>query len=176
MAILYTSPDASFPFRMKATIVTAVLVAIALGVVLGLLLNGPRPVTELILPLTSKSEERVRVGSTRMPSARAAAPANVEFTSEKTSARNLFAEYQSALGSSDKRVIELGLAAWRACVGFVGEGTNDINDHIATVMPSGLSHEEEYKRSQFARTSAARCAGQLYESGKEPERQSACFG
>jgi hypothetical protein len=72
---------------------------------------------------------------------------------------NLFADFQAALGSSDKRTVEAGLAAWRKCAGYVALGEGDIDDWLSFVMPANLSREERGRREQYARASAARCGG-----------------
>jgi hypothetical protein len=73
--------------------------------------------------------------------------------------RNLYAEFQAALGSSDRRTLERGLGAWRTCAGYVHLGVSDIESWLQTVMPEDLSRDEWNRRAVYARASAARCAG-----------------
>lgn len=79
--------------------------------------------------------------------------------------RNLFADFQAAIGSSNKRTVEAGLVAWRKCAGFVAMGEGEIEDWVATVMPTSLSREEWGRRAQYARAFAARCAGFARQGG-----------
>lgn len=72
--------------------------------------------------------------------------------------RNLFADYQTALGSSDLAAIERGLEAWHICVGYMGDGTDDTESYVNLVVPDGLSRAERDRRAQYARARAARCA------------------
>lgn len=72
--------------------------------------------------------------------------------------RNLFADYQAALGSSELAVIERGLNAWHICVGYMGEGADDTESYVNLVVPEGLTHAERDRRARYARARAARCA------------------
>lgn len=95
--------------------------------------------------------------------------------------RNLFADFQAAIGSSDKRTVEAGLVAWRKCARFVAMGEGDIEDWVATVMPTNLSREEWGRRAQYARASAARCAGfarqgELHEQAEALSRKAGELG
>lgn len=92
-----------------------------------------------------------------MTEARAIAPkASVDPAFDQ---RNLYADFQAAVGSSDKKAVEAGLAAWRKCLGYVALGTGEVEDWVAMVMPGGLSRAERDRRAHHARASAARCAG-----------------
>lgn len=95
--------------------------------------------------------------------------------------RNLYADFQAAVGSSDMRTVEAGLAAWRKCAGQVWLGTSDIEDWVAMVMPANLSRDEWDRRARYARASAARCAGfarqgDLYEQSEALRRRAIELG
>ena len=72
---------------------------------------------------------------------------------------NLFSTFQLAQSTSDVTAIESGLAAWRTCVGYVGNGTDDLENWLNTVLPPGLPPAEREKRAKRGRASALRCAG-----------------
>jgi hypothetical protein len=72
---------------------------------------------------------------------------------------NLYADFQAAVGSSDRRTIEAGLVAWRTCAGYVWLGTGDIEEWVTRVVPEGLPQAEWDRRAQYARASARRCSG-----------------
>jgi hypothetical protein len=74
-------------------------------------------------------------------------------------APNLFATFQLAIGSNDPAALRAGLSAWRACAGYVGLGTWDLNDWLDMIMPPGLTVAERDRRAKHARADAARCAG-----------------
>jgi hypothetical protein len=95
--------------------------------------------------------------------------------------RNLYADFQAAIGSSDRKTVEAGLVAWRKCLAHVALGSGDIEDWVAMVMPADLPRDEWDRRARYARASAARCAGfarqgDLYEQSEALSRKAIELG
>jgi hypothetical protein len=72
---------------------------------------------------------------------------------------NLFSTFQLALASENLDAVEGGLQAWRACAGYVGHGTWDLEVWLNHVLPEGLPIQERDKRAKYGRASSQRCAG-----------------
>ncbi|MFT3718879.1 hypothetical protein [Pseudorhodoferax sp.] len=73
--------------------------------------------------------------------------------------RNLYSLFQLALASTDPAVVAEGIAAWRACASYVGDGTEGLQSWLDMVLPEDLAPDERERRARHARAAAARCAG-----------------
>ena len=94
-----------------------------------------------------------------LSAAAALIPAHQVFEEPKFDATNLYSVFQLAQSSSDAKVLENGLAAWRTCAGYVGLGSWDLETWVNYVLTEGLPISERDKRAKRGRASALRCAG-----------------
>jgi hypothetical protein len=94
-----------------------------------------------------------------LSAAAALIPAQQGLDEPKFDTTNLYSAFQLAQSSSDPKVLEKGLAAWRSCAGYVGLGSWDLETWVNYVLPEGLPISERDRRAKRGRASALRCAG-----------------